>query len=87
MKTIASRDLRARLGAILEDVRDHRAEYVVTQHGKVVARIVPEAAPTPRQETFEEVWADLDELAEQTARIWPQGLSAVDAVRAVRRGL
>ena len=85
MEVIGVREFKDHASQILRKVREERVEYQVTYHGKVIARLVPaESFPIASNDT-EAVWADLDELAEEIARAWPQGVSAVDAVREVRR--
>jgi hypothetical protein len=37
------------------------------------------------QEEFKRVWAEMDELAAEISEQWPDGVSAVDAVREQRR--
>lgn len=42
---IQASEFKARCLALLDDVARHRAEIVVTKHGKPVARLVPIAEP------------------------------------------
>ena len=43
--TVGAAEFKARCLEMLDRVREHGAEYVVTKHGKAVARVVPIAAP------------------------------------------
>lgn len=40
-KEIRASDFKATCLALLDDVADHRAEYVITKRGRPVARLVP----------------------------------------------
>jgi hypothetical protein len=39
----------------------------------------------PRGDAFEVRWAEMDELAKQLNAVWPEGVSAVEAIQDVRR--
>ena len=80
MRTIESRQLKARLGAVLRDVRDHHEEYAVTYRGRVVARLVPAVPAAARRSEFEALWSEMDALAAEIGRHWPAGQSAADAI-------
>jgi len=87
MEVIGIRELKDHATQILRKVREEGAEYQVTYHGKVIARLVP-TEPVPLSSIeLDAAWADLDELAEEISKSWPEGVSAVDAVREVRREL
>ena len=87
MEVIGIRELKDHATQIMRKVREEGAVYQVTYHGKVIARIVPnELAPISGPELLAS-WADLDALAEEIGKQWPEGVSAVDAVREVRRDL
>jgi antitoxin (DNA-binding transcriptional repressor) of toxin-antitoxin stability system len=71
---------------------------VVTAQGKPVARILPERRRVPfRKKAIEQkpysteelaqTLKDLDELVKEISKHWPDGVSAVDAVREQRREL
>ena len=59
----------------------------VTHRGRVVARIVPVAAPETAASEDGAVWSDIDRLAAEIGARWPAGVTAVDAVREGRRDL
>jgi prevent-host-death family protein len=83
---VGIRELKARATEIVRQVRETRAEYVITHRGRPAALIVPIAEPdTIDPETTARLFADIDALAEGIGRRWPAGVSAVDAVREVRR--
>lgn len=65
----------------------------ITYRGRVVALLAPCVRPADylpdedREEDWEKVWAEMDETAAEIAKHWPEGVSAVDAVREQRRNL
>ena len=86
METIGIRELKTRATAILRRVREEGTAFEVTYRGRTVARLVPVTEPTVDQsvETFLE---RLDRTAEDISSRWPANVSAVEAVRSVRREL
>lgn len=87
MREIGSRELKAHLGEVLREVREQRESFAVTYRGRTVARLIPEEAARVRETDFEAAWSELDEIAEEIGREWPEGVSAADAVTADRREL
>jgi len=59
----------------------------IVERGAVVARLVP--VPRPRMTPDElDAWRrERDGIAEEIGRSWPEGVSAVDAIREGRREL
>jgi len=43
---VGAADFKAKCLKLFDRVRDERAEYVVTKHGKPVARVVPAGVPS-----------------------------------------
>ena len=85
MEVIGIRQLKDHATQILRKVREEGAEYQVTYHGKVIARIGP-IVPEQQQPIQQgDLWAEWDDLAEEIGKHWPEGVSAVDAIRDVRR--
>ncbi len=87
MEVIGIRELKDHATQIMRKVREEGAEYQVTYHGKVIARIGPVIPGELEPIDQEDIWADWDALAEEIGKHWPEGVSAVDAVRDVRREL
>ena len=77
MVTVGVRELKQRASELIRWVRESGDEIQVTLHGKVVARILP-VGPTP-QDT-RSAWDDLDRLAAEIGKRWPEGVSAAQAV-------
>ncbi len=89
MPYVSVRELKAHLSRILREVREEREEYLVTYRGRVVARILP-VEPQRRQmeeEKVQKIMRDLDRLAAEIGKKWPEEVSAVEAVREGRRDL
>ncbi len=82
MVAVGVRELKRQASALIRRVREEGDEILVTYHGKVVARILP-VAPAP--ETAQRAWEDLDRLAAEIGKRWPQGVSAVEAVSEARQ--
>jgi prevent-host-death family protein len=87
MRSVGVRELKERTSEILRRVRDQGEEVEITHHGRPVARLVPVTRARPSNEDLEAVWSELDRLAEEISAKWPDGISAVDAVREERRDL
>lgn len=87
MIEVGIRELKQRTSHILRQVREKKETITVTHRGRAVARIVPvEDAESKRAEALA-VWAEMDELAREIGAHWPEGVSAVEAVREQRREL
>ncbi len=88
MGTVGVRELKEQTSQILRRVREGRETVEVTYRGKVVARLVPVEEPCQTSDPeFAAIWASLDEVAAELGARCPAGVSAVDAVRDVRREL
>ena len=87
MVTVGVRQLKQETSKILRRVREEGEIVEITYHGEVVARLVPVAPPEPTDEEIAAVWANLDQLTAEISAKWPEGVSAVDATREVRREL
>lgn len=86
MATIGVRELKQRTSQVLRRVRERGEEIEVTHHGRVVARLVPVAAPR-RRRPASATWSSLDRVAREIGARWPKGWSAAKAVREGRREL
>ncbi len=87
MVTVGVRQLKQETSKILRRVREEGQIIEITYHGEVIARLVPVAPPEPTGEEITAVWANLDQLTAEISAKWPEGVSAVDAIREVRREL
>ena len=88
MKTLGKHELTERIDEILRLVKEKGETFEVTEHGEVVARLGPVREPKQAVEDSDAAaWAELDRLSAEISAHWPEGVSAVDAVRDVRRDL
>lgn len=87
MTSIGVRQLKEQTSEILRQVREQGASYEVTYHGRIVARLVPVNQPEPLAEETAAIWTNLDQLAAEIGRLWPEGVSAAEAVSQDRREL
>lgn len=62
---IGIRELKDLATQILRKVREEGAEYLVTYHGKVIARLGPATPGESGLISHGDVWAEWDALAEQ----------------------
>ncbi|HXX77415.1 MAG TPA: type II toxin-antitoxin system prevent-host-death family antitoxin [Ktedonobacteraceae bacterium] len=88
MKTLGVRELKERISEILRLVEEEGETVEVTKRGEVIAHLVPVRKPQRSAEQADDaVWTDLERLAAEINANWPSNVSAVDAVRDVRREL
>jgi prevent-host-death family protein len=86
MDTVGVRELKQKTTQVLRRVREKKEKIQVTYRGEVVALLVPVPSSKRRAKSADEaVWADLDQLAAEIGAHWPQGVTAVDAIRQDRR--
>lgn len=60
---------------------------VITEHGKAIAHLAPVSRPALSEEEMAAYFANLDQLTAQISASWPEGISALDVINDVRRGL
>ena len=82
MVTVGVRELKQQASELIRRVRESGDEIQVTYHGKVVARLLPVA---PKAEEAGRRWDDLDRLADEIGKRWPEGVTAAQAVSEARR--
>jgi prevent-host-death family protein len=84
MATIGIRELKAQTSAVLRRVE--AGETVeITNHGRVIARIVPAVTTDEEIRQSVAILDDLDRVAQELD--WPAGSNAEDVIRDVRREL
>lgn len=85
MKTIEAHELEERISEVLRQVREDGESIEITNSGEAIAHLVPVYRPQPKSPQEAQAFLDdLDRLAEEIGKHWPEGVSAVDAVRDVR---
>ena len=88
MKTLGVRELKERISEILRLVEEEGETVEVTKRGEVIAHLVPVHKPQQSVvQADDAVWTDLERLAAEISANWPSDVSAVDAMRDVRREL
>ena len=88
MKTFAVCELEAHMSEILRMVQETGEAIELTRDGEVIAHLIPARKPQlPFGPPEGDIWADMDRLAAEISARWPKNVSAVDAVRDVRREL
>ena len=87
MEKVGIKQLKQDASAILKSVRDNNETIEVTYRGDTIAQIVPVITREERLRNLQAAWARMDKLAEEISEHWPEGVSAVDAVREGRREL
>jgi prevent-host-death family protein len=88
MKTFDSNELLKHIEEVLRMVEEEGETIEISNHGKVIAHLVPVPEPQSSVESAKrDVWAHLERLAIEISAYWPAEVSAVDAVRDVRRDL
>jgi prevent-host-death family protein len=80
------RELKEHATDILRRVREEGATFEVTYRGRVIAQLVPVGEPAS-PEPMQSFWDRWDALSAEIGDRWPEGVSAVDAVRESRRDL
>jgi prevent-host-death family protein len=78
------RELKARASEILRSVRERRARYLVTYHGRPIAALVP-LDEVEEIEPDEAAWQELALLGEQIGRSWKSEASSAELLGEMRR--
>ncbi len=92
MKTLGVRELKERISEILHQIQETGETIQVTRRGEIIALLMPvrraeHRLQPPGEQPGGAIWTDFDRLAAELGVHWPEGVSAVDAVRDVRREL
>jgi antitoxin (DNA-binding transcriptional repressor) of toxin-antitoxin stability system len=88
MKTLDVGELIDNIDEVLRMVEEEGETFEITNHGEVIAHLVPVPEPQSSVESAKrDVWADIDRLSAEIGAYWSPDVSAVEAVRDVRRDL
>jgi prevent-host-death family protein len=90
MPEVGVRELKAHASEIIRGVRERRARYVVTYHGRPVGLLVPLDEPVPTapplsEEAGTQAWEDLARLGEEIGRDWRSPLTSSELLSDMRR--
>jgi len=88
MKSLEMNEFIERIDEMLRIAVEEGETIEIIKQGEAIAYLLPvhEDLQTGKRE-LSALWADLDRLSAEISTHWPEGLSAVDAVRDVRREL
>ena len=87
MTEVGITELKTRTSDIIRRVRDANETFVITYRGQPVAKLGPIQDTESQGSRDLSILEEMDRLAEEITKHWPEGVSAVDAVREVRREL
>lgn len=88
MKTLEVGELIKHIDEVLHMVEEEGETIEITNHGEVIAHLVPVLEPQSSVVSAKkDVWTDIDRLSAEIGAHWSPDVSAVDAVRDVRREL
>ena len=89
MADVGLRELKAKASQIIREVKEQRARYVVTLHGRPVALIVP--IEEPQAMNFyqpvgqdETAWQELLQLGEKISTGWDPEHTSLDILQEMR---
>lgn len=85
MLTVDIHELEEHTREVLRQVEDGET-VEVTNQGRAVARLIP-IAQLENKQAAEAHPIDINTLVDEISAYWPEGVSAVDAVRDVRRDI
>jgi prevent-host-death family protein len=92
MPVIGVRELRERTSKVIRQVREERAEYVVTHQGRPVAIILPLDTERAEAEMVQATkktalssWEAYERLAQEIRGAWPEDVSSQELIDAIRR--
>ena len=88
MKTIEVHELTERIDEILRMVEEKGETFEITDHGKVIARIVPaDEVQSSTKRDLTPFWETMDQLATEIGSYLPGTVTADEIMRDVRRDL
>ena len=83
MKVIGVRELTDRINEILRMVEEEGETFEVTDHGKVIARLIPGRSLHASSDNA--IWTDIDHLAAEIGTHVPQKVDAVNIISDIRQ--
>ena len=89
MREIGVRELKIRASEIVRNVRERRARYVITYHGRPVGVLAPLEGAEPGEpaagESATSIWDELTRLGQDISQGWPAGKTSADILAEMRR--
>ena len=87
MLTIGIRELKQQTSKILRRVRENGEIIGITYHGEAIAHLVPVNTSSIPTENMRAILTDLNQLSAEISALWPENVSAQDAIDDIRREL
>jgi prevent-host-death family protein len=87
MREIGVREFKEQASAILRRLREDKEAITITYRGRPVALLMSIEYTEKDEALWGATWAEMDELAKEVDRYWPEGISAAEAVSEQRREL
>jgi len=85
LKVIGARELAERINDILRMVEEEGESFEVTDHGEVIARLIPSHGFYAPSDVA--AWTNIDHLAAKIGTYIPEKVNSVDILNDVRRDL
>ena len=94
MARVGVRELKNQVTEIIREVRENRAEYIVTYRGRPVALLLPVDEAWLAEETEraveaaapgQDIWAELEALRQEIGQSWRSDKTGVELVSEQRR--
>jgi antitoxin (DNA-binding transcriptional repressor) of toxin-antitoxin stability system len=88
MITVAKHEFIKRISEILDMAVENGETIEITDHGKIIAHVVPMSEPEqPDERDLKTFWTNIDQLAAKISAYLPEKVDAVEIVREGRREL
>jgi len=85
MADIGIRELKTHASEILRKVKEKRARYIVTHHGRPVAAIIPIDEVQPAAVAEESAWDELVSLGQEIGQNWQAQQTSTELLSEMRR--
>jgi prevent-host-death family protein len=85
MSDIGVRELKIHASEIIRKVKETRARYIVTHHGRPVAAIIPIEEAHPLPESGASAWEELVSLGKKIGENWQADQSSTEILSDSRR--
>ena len=85
MADIGVRELKTHASEILREVKEKRARYIVTHHGRTVAAIIPIDEVQPATANEVSAWDELVNLGQQIGQHWQAQQTSTELLSEMRR--
>ncbi len=87
MTEVGISELKTRTSEIIRRVREANETFLITYRGRPVAKLGPVQDTVTQVAGDRSILEEMDRIAVEVTKHWPEGVSAVDAVAEDRREL